>query len=373
MKIAVHAKALSEKQPTGIGIYVYNLLKSLSMIDRKNSYTLYSNEPFDKHVTSGNFTEKVLKISRLWTYLSLPLELKRNKHDILFVPKEVVPPFTGTKTVVACFDMGYETDRIFFDRGIKFDARFHIWQAINYALKASDKIIAISESTKDDIVKKSRLAPDKVKVIYLAYDKNLYKPCSDDKIREGLEKYGIKGRYVINLSSTLWYRKNLIGLLKAFKVVKSRKVEGLKLVITGKKGIAKGENKLSRLIDEMGLNDDVLFTGYVDIADLPVLLNGADAMVFPSFHEGFGLPLVEAMGCGCPVITSNISAMPEVVGNAGMLVDPYSENDIASAIEKVYTDDVLRETLKKKSLKRAEAFSWEKTARETLKVFESLG
>jgi glycosyltransferase involved in cell wall biosynthesis len=367
MKIAVHAKVLSERQFTGIGIYTYNLLNSLSKIDKENQYVLYSNQPIVNKISAHNFKEKILKFPKLWSYFRLPFEFINNKYDLLFIPKEMVPPIKRPKTIIVCHDL---MGLIFADH-ISLDSKIHFWIATHYALKVADKIIAVSQSTKGDIIKICGVDPEKIIVIYHGYDKEMYKPCSNnDLIQQVKKRYGIKANYIINTSSLLWHRKNLIRLIKAFNICRSKGIIDHQLVITGKKG--ESYNEIVNLISSLGLKKDVILTDYIPSEDIPILLSGADAMIFPSLHEGFGLPIVEAMACGCPVITSNNSAMPEVAGDAGILINPYNIEEIASAIEKVLTDFSLRNKMRQKGLNRAKMFSWERTARETLKVFKNL-
>lgn len=366
MRIAVHAKVLSERSFTGIGVYTYNVLKALASIDGKNRYTLYSNEPLVHEIKEPNFDFKKLDFPALWSYLRLPLEFIGGKYDVLFVPKEMIPPFKRPKTVVTCFDL---MGLMFADK-IAFDGKAHFWMAVHYALKRADKIIAISESTKNDIVKNCNISPDNVVVTHLGYNQNVFKPPGIEEIDDVKRKYGLKGRYFINSSSLLWYRKNLLNLIKGFSASKLRRDAGASLVITGKRGEAYDE--IVSLIRAHGLEKNVVLTDYIPLEDMPVLLGGAEALIFPSLHEGFGLPLVEAMACGCPVVTSNSSAMPEVVGEAGLLVDPKSVSDISSAIDKVLHDKQFSETMREKGLKRASMFTWEHTARKTLKVFETV-
>lgn len=368
MRIAIHAKVLSERQPVGIGIYVYNLLNAISKIDKENEYVLYSNEPIIQKIRADNFKERILNFPKLWTYIRFPFEFIGNKYDILFVPKEVVPPLKRPKTVIVCYDFGRLVDPK--DR-IAIDAKIHFWIATHFALKTADKIIAISESTKKKIINTCKIAPEKVIVTHLGYDKEIYKSNYDtDVIDKVKRKYGIRNNYIINISSLLWYRKNLPRLIKAFHICKSKRVINHQLVITGKRGEAYSE--IVSLIKSLNLEKDVVLTGYISTEDMPLLLCGADALVFPSLHEGFGLPILEAMACGCPVITSNLSAMPEVVEDAGVLVNPYSEEEIAHTIERVLTDAELRRQMSNMGLIQAKKYSWENTARETLKVFESL-
>lgn len=368
MRIAVHAKVLSERQLNGLGVYAFNLLKAISKIDQKNQYVLYSNEPIVQKITADNFQEKILNFPKLWSYVRFPFEFVGDKYDLLFVPKEMVPPVKRPKTVVTCHGFG---QRGVHEDRLPLSAKANIWIAANYALKSADKIIVVSESVKKDIVENCGIAPDKISVTLLGYDDSLYKPCSDENAIDAVKRrYGIKNKYIINTSSLLWHRKNIVRLVKAFHICKAKGISGHQMVITGKKGEAYQE--IIELIGALGLGHDVLLTDYIPTEDMPVLLSGADAMVFPSLHEGFGLSVLEAMACGCPVITSNVFSMPEVAGDAGILVDPYDEKQIASAMEKILCDQQRKNKMRIDSIERAKFFSWEKTARETLRAFESV-
>lgn len=365
MKIAVHAKVLSEKQFSGIGHYTYNILLSLARIDKRNEYVLFSNEPFHFTIDGANFKEKVLNFPKFWSYFRLPFELLRDRFDLLFVPKEMLPPY-APKSIIVVYDLG-----MLAVGQISFDAKVHFYLAKYLHIKRADHIITISQSTKNDIIDICRINPDKISVIYPGCNLDLYKKIEDLELLEKVKKeYRINEAYLINPSSLSWYRKNLSRLIRAFALVRKKYSLPHKLVITGKKGEAYQE--LLNLAEYLQLKDEIIFTEYVPTEKIPLLLNGAEAMVFPSLHEGFGLPIIEAMACGCPVITSNCSSMPEVTGDAGILVNPYSEEEIAETIYKVISDSNLKEAMRKKGLERAKQFSWEKTAKKTLALFESM-
>jgi len=234
-------------------------------------------------------------------------------------------------------------------------------------LYSVDKIITISECTKKDIVKFYKIPEDKIKVILLAPDP-IYQPLSHDIIAPILSKYGVCAPYILYVGS-LEPRKNIQTLIQGFANIKKRGLNH-KLIIVGNK---KWEySKLIRIVAESGLHNDVIFTGYLPDEDLPALYNGADLFVYPSLYEGFGLPPLEAMACGTPVITSNTSSLPEVVGNAGIKVDPQDVDQLSDAIYHVLTDENLRLSLIEKGLERSKQFSWERTATETWKVYDEV-
>lgn len=366
MKIAVHAKMLSEQRLNGMGYYTHNLLKALSAIDGENTYDLYSSDPLVHKVRGENFREKVISFPRFWTYTRLPIELLRNRHDIVFVPHEKLPPFVGGKKVITVYDL--HTLREYFSHPISLSAKLHFLVAITRTIKKADLVLAISEATKKSVIEVTGISPDKVVVTPLGYDSTVFYRRPDEAVKKTKKRYGITGEYFINTSSLLWYRKNLPRLVWAFGGFKAK--GEVKLVITGKKG--EDYEEITDTVKKLGLGNDVLLPGYVPAEDLPLLLSGALAMFFPSLHEGFGLPILEAMACGCPVVTSHLSSMPEVAGDAAILVDPLDEGELTGAMERLYARKDLRDGLKKKGLERVRLFSWEKTAAATLKAFESL-
>jgi glycosyltransferase involved in cell wall biosynthesis len=365
MKIAVHAKVLSETQLNGIGVYSHNILKALAKIDSTNQYVVYSNIPLAHSVDAPNFKVKILKFPKFWSVLRLPFEFIFGGYDLLFVTKEFVPFPFKPKTVITCHDlMG-----LIFPERISLNGKIHFWLTTHYFIPAADAILSVSDETKRNILKHCRVKPEKITVTHLGYDQNVFHPADERKVEEIRKKYSLDTPYFINTSSLLWYRKNLVRLIEAFDILRKREPERpVKLVITGKRGEAYEE--IVALIAKLGLEKEVMLTGYIPLEDMPVLVAGAEALVFPSLDEGFGLPLVEAMACGCPVISSNVSAIPEVLGGAGILVDPVDTQGIMEAMRRLLLEPTERERLRNLGLERAKEFSWEKAAELTLEIFQ---
>ncbi len=238
------------------------------------------------------------------------------------------------------------------------------------SLKKADKLIAISEFTKSELIKHLRIPEDKIAVVYMGIDHREYRPMpSNDEI---VNKYKLpEDMKIILCVGAEIPRKNLSTLIEAFGKLK-KDYEGVKLVKVGNPQASGAREKLMKSINKLGLEKEVIFTDFVTEEDLPQIYNAADLYVYPSFYEGFGLPVLEAMACGVPVITSNASSLPEVAGDAAITVDPHDANTLAKAMYDVLTNDQLRENLMKKGLERAKLFSWEKTAKETLKVYEEV-
>ncbi|MEX2179201.1 MAG: glycosyltransferase family 1 protein [Gemmatimonadaceae bacterium] len=367
MRIAVHAKVLSEDTPTGIGLYVQHLLRALAAMDRKNEYSLYSNKALVHRFANERFRERRLRFPPLWTYLRWPFEFAGRAFDLAFVPKEVVPPFIRTPTVITVYDL---MGLMFPDR-VAMDGKLHYFLAVKAHIPRAHAILAISECTKREVVETCGVDPRKVFVTPLGVDADMFAPPPRERVEATRLRYGLTRPYFINTSSVLWYRKNLARLVRAFRLCREIGRLDHQLVITGKRGEAQAE--IEELVASFGLDGKVRMLGYVPREEMPALLGGAEALVFPSLHEGFGLPVLEAMASGCPVITSDRSALPEVAGSAAILVTPEDVDAIAAAMIGIANDAELRAGLRAKGLTRAREFTWERTARLTLDVFERVG
>lgn len=229
-------------------------------------------------------------------------------------------------------------------------------------IKKADKVIAISEFTKNDLIKHLKIPEDKITVIYQGVNEQ-YKKLSNFKKPEFFAEKNIL------FVGSEQKRKNLTTLIKAFYLVK-KKISNVRLIKVGKPQHG-NRKELINLIKQLNLQNDVIFVGYVKENDLPIYYNAADVFCFPSLYEGFGLPILEAMSCGCPVISSCLTSLPEVVGDAGILIEP-TEEKFAEKIEELLENEKLRNELAEKGIKRAKEFSWKKTAEETFKVYEQL-
>lgn len=296
-----------------------------------------------------------------------PFLLKKHKLDIIHYTHSN-PPLTffatGSRSVCLITTIGPATHPQYYPLPSRYIIK--IAKLVN---RRMDVVITESEAEKKEIVKFLRVPEQKVRVIPSGVD-NIYRPLSNlDEIKSELSsKYKIRFPYILHVGA---YRpvKNGPTLIRTFAELKKRGIEHT-LVLVGKP--AQKFNEVAKLIREFGLGEEVIPTGFVADEDLPKLYNAADLFVLPSFKESFGHVLVEAMACGCPVVTSNVTCMPEVVGDAGILIDPYDANSLAEGMYKVLTNSELRQDLREKGLQRAKLFSWEKCARETLKVYEEL-
>lgn len=366
MKIAIDGYEANVKQRLGSSQVAYELLKSFEKIDRKNEYTiLLPDKPLDDLPKSREgWKYKILKPRKLWTKIALPLYLYTNKKkvDLFFSPTHYLPQYCPTKKIVTIFDLSFIHFPEMFEKG-------DLWKLTNwtkFAAQTADWIVTISNSSKKDIISAYKVNKNKITVAYPGYNKKIF-----SSNREIFKPQGKKSEdnYIIYIG-TIQPRKNLLRLIEAVS-----KIEDLNLVIVGKSA---GEGRggwmyegILKAPGDLGIEDRVKFLGFVPKTELNSLLSKALVFIQPSLWEGFGIPVVEAMAAGVPVIVSNVSSLPEVVGKAGLLVDPYSKDQIEQAIRVMVTDKKLRQKYSKAGLIQAQKFSWSKMAQTVLKVFNS--
>jgi glycosyltransferase involved in cell wall biosynthesis len=367
MKVGIISDQLNLTR-TGIGNYVFNLAKELIKIGGKNICLINYKENDSLPVRYNNiivsYPSKIPFKRLLWHNYIWFKKGYLDELDIIHNPTHVqIFLKFHQKYIVTVHDIVpfISLDRCRIGRQLVYKLFFQ------RTLKTADKIIAVSNSTKNDLINYFNIPEEKIRVILLAADEK-FKPLSNKEIKEAKQKYNLNFPFILYVG-TLEPRKNIPSLIKAFYKLKKKTLQ-YKLVITGKKGWKYKE--IFETIDKLNLQNDVVFTGYVSDDDLPALYNAADLFVYPSIYEGFGLPPLEAMACGTPVITSNTSSLPEVVGDAGIMIDPPDVDGLADAMHEVLTNEGLRANMIKKGLGRAKMFSWEKCARETLEVYEEV-
>lgn len=357
---------------TGTENYSYQLLRSLAKIDCKNHYIIYVRPGVQ--VSGGwpnNFQFSILNFQFLWTQLGLAIQTFKDNLDVLFVPAHTLPVVRkpGLKTVVTVHDLGSE----YLPSTHQVKQRFYLGFMQKYQLKTASQIIAVSKATKKDLVEKIGIDQKKIRVVYEAYDKNKFKPVKGDMLVNSLRHYNLQPKTYFLFVGTVQPRKNLERLIKAF-LAHLRGVAN-DLVIAGSKGWLSDE--IYQLPGKLEIEDKVQFLGYVADNDLPALYSGAIALTFPSLFEGFGLPILEAQACACPVLTSNVSSMPEIAGKGAAYVNPYDVDDIVEGmrrLQRAHTEsgEGYRLQLIKAGLENVKRFSWEKAAQETLEVLENL-
>jgi glycosyltransferase involved in cell wall biosynthesis len=352
---------------TGVEHYASELIKHLAIIDKKNEYVLYFRTPPSDRFKSlpANFKTKLIPFPKFWTQTRLAWELIAHPVNVFLLPIQALPFFHPRNSVITVHDIAYE----FFPEAFSKFMLFYLKLTTRFGVKFAKKILAVSQSTKNDIVKVYGISPEKITVTHLGVDPR-FKPMTYDEVQPVLDKYNLAYKKYILFCGTLQPRKNIGKLVDAFiKLKKDYRIEE-KLVIAGGRGWL--WEPIVAKIAEAGMKDAIRSLGFIDTKDLPALYNGAEVLTLPALYEGFGLPPLEAMACGIPVVVSNVSSMPEVVGDAGILVDPNSIESIAEGILNVLMDKNLQNELSKKGIERARQFTWDETARKTLEVLESL-
>ena len=368
MRIAIDAHSVG----TGLGgneSYATNLIEALAEIDPNNSYTLYVTrreavERFSNRWRNFSVRATLPHTPLIRIPLTLSAELRRNPVDVLHV-QFTSPPFSPCPVVVSIHDLSFEH----LPQTFKWRSRKQLRITVRRSAREAAHVIALSEHARQDIVETYGLAPEKVTAIPLAAADH-FRPLSDDEeLQRVRQTYGIVGEYILSVGA-IQPRKNLSRLVDAYSRLRRATPEGNlpKLVLAGK--CAWLYEETLRTIRELQVSDSVILTGYVPDSDLPGLYSGALCFVYPSYFEGFGLPPLEAMKCGAPVIVGNQTSLPEVVGDAGLLVDPFDADAIAGAIDQVIRDSNLRAELGRKGLARAQLFDWRETARQTLRVYQ---
>jgi len=426
MLIGIDASRANREHKTGTEWYSYYLIRWLARIDKKNKYILYTDKPLKgglldlttkQHLNSfnnseikydnngyqiikspfNNFRAKVLKwpFSFFWTLGRLSLEMLVKKPDILFVPAHTLPIIYPKKTINTIHDVGFERYRRlyrYYNMGPD-SKRFNIiisgfvkiftlgkysansmdylsWST-NFALKHAKKIITVSNFSKNEILEIYNCEKDKIKVIYNGYNYFLYKKIIDqEKINIVLKKYDIKKPYILYVGR-LEKKKNTPYLIEAYAIAReNNKNINHKFVLIGDASF--GYDEVKYVIQEFNINGEVIMPGWIAEEDMPYIYNGATAFIFPSRYEGFGIPLLQAMGCQLPVAASSIPVFKEIVGEAALFFDPNNIRSISSAIARIITNDKLRKELIVKGNNRIKKFSWEKCARETLDLINKL-
>ena len=352
MKIGIDVQStLGHK--TGFGYYVFNLVKYLRSIDKENKYFEFAPEKSHDLSAPQRF---------MWDQFGFPKMAKTRNVDILHQPCYSAPLWYKGKVVLTIHDIISTR----FGKDLPFFARMYFSRFMPATYKKADAIITDAEFTKKDLIKIG-LDPKKISVIPLAVSDEFQKMRDHSIIDKIKKKYHLGEEYILNVGS-LNPRKNLKFLIEVFFEV-YKKYPKISLVLTGEGWYKK---ELISKIDQLGITQNVIFTGYTSDADKIALYNGAKLFAFPSLYEGFGFPPLEAMACGVPVICSDASSLPEVVGDAGILLNPHDKEKWIHSILSILRDHDKLQGLSHKSLERAKQFSWEKCARKTLEVYESL-
>jgi glycosyltransferase involved in cell wall biosynthesis len=363
MRIGIDARLVYYSQ-AGIGQYIVHLINGLAQVDRKNEYVVLQSRKDESNILKQPNFKRV----SLWTpshhrleRFSLNVELMRLGLDLLHSPDFIPPHRPSCRSVITVHDLAFMLYPHFLTR-----ESAHYYGHIDEAVRWTDHIIAVSASTKRDIVEHLGVSEDRITVVHEAYNP-IFHPIDRDVAKERVrERYGVEGPFVLFVS-TIEPRKNVPALLRAMWQLHECYKEDMQLVMAGGKGWLFDD--IFALIQELKLDERVHLLGQVPNEDLLDLYNSAEMLAHPAFYEGFGLPPLEAMACGLPVIVSNVASLPEVVGDAALLIDPHDIDELSAAIWRVLNDGELHQEMREKGLRQAERFSWERGARETLDIY----
>ena len=364
MRIGIDARKLHD---FGIGTYIRNLLRQLARLDHDTEYVIFSRpDDCDALASLGPNFRTVPETAGNYSIaeqIKIPLAVRRERITLFHAPHYVLPPLVTCPSVVTIHDCihlmfpQYLPNR----RSLAY-AR----TSISLAAKRATRVLTVSESSKRDILRFVDVQPDKIDVIYNSYDERFGIEPKEQDMDRVRERYQLHDQFVL-YAGNVKPHKNLERLIEAFHLVRNRGLDHLKLVLIGD-DISK-YTALRLAVHRHNLHKYVRFLGYLPEETLAVMYRLAGVFVFPSLYEGFGLPPLEAMASGTPVVTSNVSSLPEVAGNAAVLVDPYDVSAIADGIHRVLTDQQLRADLRRLGLARANQFSWESSVRRVREIY----
>ncbi len=419
MRIGIDCRTIlniSNGERAGVGHYTYFLVKNLLLEDKKNEYVLFFDNRFkgvEEFKKYSNVTIKFFPFYNfkkflpfVYSHILISIFLSKANLDIYHSPANIIPLYYNKKSIVTIHDLGIYKYPEFFPRKFLYRQSFSKKILVPNSLKKSTIIIAVSKSTKKDIIQEFKVSEEKIEIVYEGVLDNS-DVCQNINDFEALKKkYGINDKYILFLG-TIEPRKNIINLIKAFRslrLVYNSPISDYQLIIAGNRGWSdqpiyksisdanasilgikekrtglerRNNHNLSKLEKRLGTerrkNQPIKYVGYVSNDEKMALLCKTTCFVFPSFYEGFGLPVLEAMSLQIPVITSDISSLPEITGtDAAILIDPKKDSEISEAIQKIITDKDFAKELARAGQLRSDYFSWKKCAKETIAIYNSI-
>lgn len=366
VRIGIDARLLAYRRG-GISNYIRHLLSALAALDPETDYHVlrHRRDP-TRQEAGGNFRRVTMRTPchHRWERWALGVEIAPLRLDLLHSPDFIPPAFGARHFVITVHDLNF----LYFPQFLTAESRRYYNDQIAWAVTRADHILAVSETTRADLMCLLGVPAEKVTVTYEGVGP-AFRPLPPERVEETLAHYGLQRGYLLFVG-TVEPRKNLSGLFTAYRLLLDRGEFPGPLVIAGSRGWLYDE--IDRQVEALHLQKYIRFLSYVPDADLPPLYNGAALLVMPSFYEGFGLPVLEAMACGTPVLISDRGSLPEVAGDAAVVVNPEDPEEIAAGIVRLLGDPQLRSRLRERGLARASRFSWADTARCTLQVYRRI-
>jgi glycosyltransferase involved in cell wall biosynthesis len=364
MKIGVMLRHL--RQRGGINVYTKSILRALLEIDRKNKYIfMYRHaEQMGTFAEFANVKEMLVRSPNniWWDQIAVARVAKKENMDLIYNPKLSIPIMASCKTIFVM----HGAEQFAVPHAFRWYDRIYTAVAMRMYFKSASAVIMMTHQGVKDIVKFIGADPRKIHIIYESCSEHC-RPLEEEALNSIRKKYDLPEHFILFLGG-INPIKNFGNVLRAYQVVQREYPH--KLVVVG--FLRWKYSKDFKLIDQLGLRKKIIFTGFIPDEDIPAFYNLAEVLVFPSLYEGFGMPVLEAMSCECPVVTSKTGCSPEVAGDAAVLVDPYDKNDIIRGIKKVLDDSYLREQMIWRGVQRSREFGWKKCAKQTLDLFESL-
>jgi glycosyltransferase involved in cell wall biosynthesis len=370
MRIAVNTRFLKKNNLEGYGYYIHELMQRITKQHPEHEFLFLFDQPFDSSfVYSTNVTAKIIKPKarhgfsfRYWYDIKLTLAAKKFKADVIVSLDGFCSLTTSIPQVLAVHDLAFIHYPKFIPKLHLLFYKLHQKRFLNKA-KA---IVTVSEFSKQDIIEQYKVSSNKISIVYNA-TRTIFKPF-EYADKDFVKRHYAEGNEFFLFVGGIHPRKNLLQLLKAFSIFKKKQLSSMKLLIAGK--LSWQFDDILEKIKTFKFRDDVVLLDYVPEAELAKITAASYALIYPSYFEGFGVPIIEAMQCGVPVACSNTSSMPEVAGDAALLFNPIDANDIAQQMLLLYKDEVLRNELIQKGFKRADQFSWDESAQKLWQIIE---
>jgi len=373
MRIGIECQRLLRPNKHGMEIVALELIKQLQQIDQTNEYFIFVKTDEDETCISETDNFKLVKIPAVnfaeWEQIQLPTAIKKYKLDLLHCTCNTSPYFTSTPTILTLHDIIYLENLDFSGTSYQNIGNMYRRLVVPKVVPKCKSIITVSHYEKDKIVERFKIHEDRIKVVYNGVSPRFKQHTNQDEISEMLQAFELPHEYILFFGNTA-PKKNTKGALRAYAHYAKENKNALPLVVTDLT-----EKTLRQELAEIkaeSLRSKIKLLGYFPNQRIPYLYNRAKLMLYPSIRESFGLPIIESMACGTPVVTSNISSMPEVAGNAAILTNPFNPVEIAEGITQLLSDDELYESNVQKGLERASFFSWHSTAQTTLSVYSCM-